>query len=449
MSDLTLKELVDLYLQRYAYKCCKTAGAIEATINKHAAPLFSRKLSEITIDTAEQLHRRVGKTSPIQSNRVIQALKAAWNKGIRWQLCTAPNPFALVERFPERSRNRRLSPSEVQQLLQLLQKRGNRDLHDLVMLALFTGVRRGNLLSMQWKDLRLEDKMWIIPETKNGTPQLVPLGVREVELLRARKNATPWVFPAKEGERHICWLYKSWRSLIAAAGIPYATPHDLRRSLAAAMADLNISATVIQSAMNHKSLATTLKVYAIAGKQAELEARQLVQQVWLGELPEVDISEHLKDNWSALVAVLKKAKESPKYFGLICRFPLRKIASEGQYKTAKRLCSKTKSADHLADDERNYFETLQVLIAAYEQEQRTRRSRMEPHELLKQLMQERGLTLRATARLTIPQSTLSEFLSGKRRLSQRNIQRLADGLDVDPKLFMPKTQLRRLGEALA
>lgn len=283
MDTLTIHDLVNAYLNKYAYKRCKTAPAIEATINKHVKPLFSKKLVDITLMDAEALHQQIGKTSPIQSNRVIQAMKAAWNKGIKWQMCIAPNPFALIEHFPEKINTRRLSPSEVQRLFFFLKQKRNADLHDFVLLSLFTGVRRTNVLSMRWDDLDLIDGLWMIPTTKNGTPQLVPLGLRELEILRSRLNKSEWVFPSKRGTGHTKWLYKSWRSLLVASGIKYATFHDLRRSLAAAMADLNVSATIIQGAMNHKSLVTTMKVYAIAGKGAELEARQRVQDLWFSK----------------------------------------------------------------------------------------------------------------------------------------------------------------------
>ncbi|MBX9878856.1 MAG: tyrosine-type recombinase/integrase [Candidatus Obscuribacterales bacterium] len=441
MNDLTLKDLIDAYLHRHMYKRRVTATATEQTLNKHVSYMFARKLSEIDITVAEALHQRIGERSPIQSNRVLQTLKAAWNKGIKWQLCSEPNPFALVEQFPENVRTRRLSASEVQTLNRLLQKRENKDLHDYVMLSLFTGVRRNSLLSMRWEHLNLEARWWIIPKTKNGTPQLIPLGPNELNIINSRKNDTPWVFPSAQGEGHMGWLYKSWRSLIAAAEIPYARPHDLRRSLAAAMADLNVSATIIQGAMNHKSLVTTMKVYAIAGKDAELEARQLVQQQWFNDLPEESMSLLSKksvtpDELEALVTTMRRFKDYSRYLGWFSKLPLRLIQSESEYETAKHVHRQSLRRNITEPDERDYFEVLATLIGVYEQKQRATLAHKPPHEALQWLMREQGLTRNDLVKILGSKSTVSELLSGKHLLSKKNAQRLAGRLGVEPELFM-------------
>jgi len=181
MSELTLEDLIEAYFTKYANKNTKTAVAINASLRKHVRFIFKKKLSDITIDVAVSLHQRIGKRSPIQANRINQCLKAAWNKGIKWQIAPPLNPFALVEHNPEHVRSRRFGPSEVRRLEHALRQHGHKDLHDFVMLALNTGVRRTSLLSMRWDDLNLEDGLWIIPDSKSGTPQLILVGPLELD----------------------------------------------------------------------------------------------------------------------------------------------------------------------------------------------------------------------------------------------------------------------------
>ncbi|MBX9693425.1 MAG: tyrosine-type recombinase/integrase [Cyanobacteria bacterium] len=234
----TIGELIDHYVR----KPMKTAEATAWSLQHYAGHLLEFPLETFSPMDAEALHHQISQRAPIQANRVIQALKAAWNRGINWRVCPSPNPFSVIELNPETTK----------------------------------------YPSMRWEQVDMDSGIWTIPKTKNGTPHAVPLGELEIALLRSRQNHTPWVFPGKRNENHWKWPYKSWRRFVRQAGMPDLHIHDLRRSLGCAMADLDINASTIQAVLNHKSLATTLKIYALAGKRKELEARRIVQETWLG-----------------------------------------------------------------------------------------------------------------------------------------------------------------------
>jgi integrase len=92
----------------------------------------------------------------------------------------------------------------------------NEDVRDLVQLALLTGARRANLLAMRWDQVGLEDKVWRIPETKNGTPQLLPL-TPEATLIfqvRSKRSASPWVFPGSGTCGHMVEPKRGWQRIL-------------------------------------------------------------------------------------------------------------------------------------------------------------------------------------------------------------------------------------------
>lgn len=62
---------------------------------------------------------------------------------------------------------------------------------------------------------------------------------------------------------------KGWARLLIRAGINNCTLHDLRRNLGSWMASQNVNVALIQSALNHKDLKTTINVYARTAKDAE------------------------------------------------------------------------------------------------------------------------------------------------------------------------------------
>jgi len=97
------------------------------------------------------------------------------------------------------------------------------------------------------------------------------IGILQRRLTR-RINAFVFHSPGKRG--HYIEPKRRWKKLLKRAGIKDFHIHDLRRTLASYMANSGANVALIQSALNHKDLRTTLKVYAKVARRAELEARQ-------------------------------------------------------------------------------------------------------------------------------------------------------------------------------
>jgi integrase len=283
-QEPTLQELIDAYLERHIRKSRKAVQDIEEILKKNARPLMHKPLSSITNNDAETLHQDIGKRAKIIANRTIQYLRAAWNKGVIWNMCYGRNPFAGITPFPEKARNRILSSDEMNRLFFILDNSTNRDLRDFVYLALFTGVRKAKILSMKWADVNVPERRWKTQENKNGEDQVIPLGMRELDIILSRPRTSQWVFPSKARRgMHVTCIKEAWKGLLRKAKIDDLNVHDLRRSLASAMLEANVNVKIVQSAMHHKTLDTTLRVYGHTSKKAELQARQLVQDQWLGK----------------------------------------------------------------------------------------------------------------------------------------------------------------------
>lgn len=116
---------------------------------------------------------------------------------------------------------------------------------------------------MRFDELDLTSATWTIPgaKTKNLQEQVIPLGPTEIEvlrdrrkLLRASKIISPYVFPGDGKTGHVRDRKRSWTTLRGDLGIIDLTIHDLRRSLAAAMASLNVNVALIRGALNHRDM---------------------------------------------------------------------------------------------------------------------------------------------------------------------------------------------------
>ena len=128
------------------------------------------------------------------------------------------------------------------------------------------------------------------------------------------------------------------------------------------------------------------------------------------------------------------------YLALVRRFPLRPIRSDADYRRASAVLDHlaVRDEESLDPGERDYLETLEMLIEAYDSkhvtigdEQRT------PREWLKSLMAAAGTTPAELQRvLGISQPQVSLILSGKRGISKASIPRLAAHYHVDPSVFI-------------
>lgn len=177
--------------------------------------------------------------------------------------------------FKEKSRDRRLTDSERETFLKSVMAEPNQAIRDYILISLFSGARRSNVLSMHWEDISFKDASWRIPDTKNGTPQTVPLSEIELLILRERQENTtsPWVFPGPGKTGHMVEPKAGWKRVLQRAGIEDLRIHDLRRSLASWMVDTGAPLSLIGNALNQKDIRTT-QIYARVAKDPVAQAKK-------------------------------------------------------------------------------------------------------------------------------------------------------------------------------
>ena len=123
---------------------------------------------------------------------IVNHARREW--GIRIQ-----NPVTLVRKpSAPAGRDRVLSEAEEIRLLEELEPRGRRNpyMQSLVVAAIETAMRRGELLTLQWEHVDLVRRVAFLPMTKNGRPRYVPLSSRAVRVIESTGSPRPGrVFP--------------------------------------------------------------------------------------------------------------------------------------------------------------------------------------------------------------------------------------------------------------
>jgi HTH-type transcriptional regulator/antitoxin HigA len=119
------------------------------------------------------------------------------------------------------------------------------------------------------------------------------------------------------------------------------------------------------------------------------------------------------------------------YLELVIAFPLASIKSHEQLQEAQKVVDQLLTRGRLDEGEEMYLDALSDLVAAYEDQYYA----IEPAsdgEMLRHLMEAKGVTQAQLRRdTTIPKSTISEILAGKKPFSRHVIRKLADYFDVD------------------
>lgn len=268
----TFAELFKEYGERHGIK--KRSWATDQSLYaNHLQSLGSLKISAIKREALSRILSNMEKAGLAGSsiNGVRSLVSSIYGRAIEWGYATA-NPVIGIKTRAKVKRDRFLQADELPRFFQSLAVESNKTLRDYILLALLTGARRSNLLAMKWSETNLDEFVWRIPLTKNGTPQNVTLSPEAVTILNARKEAADkgavFVFPGTGESGHIEEPKKGVIRVMERAGIPYGrktengvTLHDLRRTLGSWQAKTGASLAIIGKSLNHQSQQTTA-IYA-------------------------------------------------------------------------------------------------------------------------------------------------------------------------------------------
>jgi integrase len=223
------------------------------------------------------------KKSPRLRQLVHSTLRNALGQALRWGLITR-NPCDAVEK--PRAPRPTMNVLDAKQVAALLKAaRGDR-LEALYVLALATGLRRGELLGLQWKDIDFNDNALMVnrtlvelsgkldvaePKTEKGRRRVdLPESVTAA-LWRHRKRmlaqgcaASLWVFCDSDGGPFHAnnVVRRSFAPLLTKAKLPHIRFHDLRHTAATLLLAAGVHPKVVQERLGHATVGMTLDTYS-------------------------------------------------------------------------------------------------------------------------------------------------------------------------------------------
>ncbi len=184
-----------------------------------------------------------------------------------WEWATI-NPVQGIRKPTEpRGRDRYLLEDEKTRLLSACKASTSPDLYAVVILALATGMRRGEIMTLEWGDIDMQRQVVTLRQTKNGSRRTVPLCSPALETMVARRRVrrmdTQLVFPSDKttingkGAVRPRDVTKPWETARTKAGLSDFRFHDLRHSAASYMAMSGASTLEIAAVLGHRTLQMT------------------------------------------------------------------------------------------------------------------------------------------------------------------------------------------------
>ncbi len=222
------------------------------------ADLTPALIAEHRDKLAKGITVRKGQRSPATVNRYMAALSHAFNIAAKEWGWLDDSPLRQVRKPKEpRGRVRVLSDEERQRLLKVCEGSPNLYLYPVVVLALSTGARKMEILSLTWNDVDFGRSVIVIHETKNDEPRAIPLTGRAFGLMknlsRVRRLDSSLVFPGRNPQRPID-IRTAWETAVRKADIQDFRFHDLRHCAGSYLAMNGASLAEIADVLGHKTL---------------------------------------------------------------------------------------------------------------------------------------------------------------------------------------------------
>lgn len=264
----TFGELIDRYIKNILPMKPTSAKKQEAQLLWWKEQIGDRFLSDINTPLIVEIRDKLlsgityrhKKRSPATVNRYLAVLSHAFSVAVNeWQWLTE-SPIKRLKQKESNGRIRFLSDGERDRLLQAARESPNKYLYLVILIALSTGLRLNEILSMRYANILWEKDNCLIkiPTTKNGHPHSIPLVGIAKQLLsehsKMRRLDTDLVFPATKGFKpKPAVIRHAWDEALSQSGIKEFSFHCLRHTAASWLAQANISGPIIQKILNHRS----------------------------------------------------------------------------------------------------------------------------------------------------------------------------------------------------
>lgn len=298
-GSVLVPDLIDAYMAEYAGRDPTRASRlawwrkhldgqrIDAVTDDHVAAALdqlaaskARYYAGVDAEGEPIVRARNKKLAPATINRYAASLGSVFTWAQRRRIPPKGwvHPCRGVEQRKEAGgRTRFLSDDELARLLAACRLAKWRRLYALALVAVTTGCRRGELMSLRWADVDLDRGLVHLATSKNGDPRAVPLTPAVVDELRSFAGApAALVFASQKSATKPYAFDAAWSAALESAGIEKFTFHGLRHTTASYLARGGASLHQVGDLLGHRSVVTTRRyAHLVTADRSALVGRVL------------------------------------------------------------------------------------------------------------------------------------------------------------------------------
>lgn len=252
--------LYQRYYDEWLVREARTVDEIDRGFRAYWKEIRDVPVANLDQDTVQQwVHKLEDERGKATAAKQFTNLKACLNyaKNRGW-IKTNLDHLKSVKTCKSQPSEEYLKPEEFQQFTDSLAHETD-NVRDALMMMLWTLQRKGNVLSMKWREIDWSSKVWIIPagKAKSKRTYHIALSDKALEILQSRKdNCSEYVFPSNR-RSHLKYVNKAWLEIRERAKLKSLKIHSLRHTGATWLALSGASSAVIQQAMQHGSITTS------------------------------------------------------------------------------------------------------------------------------------------------------------------------------------------------
>ncbi len=311
---LVLETFIDEIYQPWAAANLKSGHESIKLVKRRFTWLLAKPMNKITVSEITQWQSREIERGikPVTVNRVLAALRGVLTKAFEHDLLDV-HPLAKVKNVkqPDEKRIRYLTEQEEDRLRTRLQERnrkkvegrlsGNRfrlqrnypvmaeikgyvdHLEPLVLLAMNTGMRRGELFNLDWSRVDFDNKVLTVSAAtaKSSKVRHIPLNAEAQHVLKTlyKPNAEGLVFPNPQQGGVMTTIKKAWGQVVTRAKLSDFRFHDLRHHFASKLVMAGVDLNTVRELLGHASLEMTLRYAHLAPEHKAQAVAVLNRQV--------------------------------------------------------------------------------------------------------------------------------------------------------------------------
>lgn len=220
-------------------------------------PFDKKESQEILPLDVERLKRQLlKKKSPQTVKHVLNLLTWIVNYGVKNGLCPALS-FKIKKPTVNNKKTEDLSQNQLKKLLEAIEANKHEQAGNLMLLALYSGMRQSEMFKLQWKHVDFQRGFLTLVDPKGGPDQKIPMNDATRDLLKSipRRKGSPFVFPGRGG-RQLTNLRQPINEIKRAAGLPsdFRPLHGLRHVYASMLASSGkVDMYTLQKLLTHKT----------------------------------------------------------------------------------------------------------------------------------------------------------------------------------------------------